>query len=68
MYGKSYDPDQFLREFQMEKGIWDWNIHNHMTLNISYKIQKIDIHLFDVNYVLGCATTLFTYLYLLAPF
>ena len=39
MYGKSYDPDQFLREFQMAKGIWDSNIHNHMT-NIRYKPWK----------------------------
>ena len=70
MYGKSYDPDQFSREFLMEKGIWDLNIHNIMTLYhiIVTNYKEIDIHLFDVNYVLGCATTLFTYLYLLAPF
>ena len=41
----------------------NWNKNGELSI-----IQKIDIHLFDVNYVLGCATTLFTYLYLLAPF
>ena len=38
MYGKSYDPDQFLREFQMEKGIWDLDSHNHVTL---YQLQTM---------------------------